>query len=583
VTFLCDLLSLFEEIVLVDFEFNGSEGNRPNIVCLVARELRSGRRFRLWFDQLGTEPPYRVDRKTLFVAYYASAELTCHLALGWPMPVNVLDLFTEFRCLTNNSDERQPPANILDALDYFRLDGISARAKEFWRDVIMRGGPWTAEEKVGILDYCESDVDSLEKLLPAMPIPNLEHALLRGSYMRADAWMRHWGIPIDKPLADAFAEHWPGLRRELINDLNTRYPFFDGPVFKKKLLEQWVVARGILYWPRTPTGQLSTDAETLRAIAQRCSEAAEFCHSKITLDQLKTFELAVGDDGRNRCMLSAYRSKTSRNQPSNSNFAFGLNAAFRSLIRPEPGTALVYLDFSGQEFAEAAYFSGDKNMIAAYESGDPYSDWARKSNAMPADGNKKTHPHVRAVYKRSALGVLYGMGAITLGGYVGVSVTRARALLKSHRETFPQFWRWSAAVYDAAICRRELQTVFGWRMRVNHNVRSGTLLNFPMQSNGAEMLRLACCLAVERDIHIVAPVHDAILIEGPAADIEDIVAEMANCMVEASRAVLGGPAVRVDATDPLRFPNRYIDERDGSTELWNTTMRLLAKLKSRAA
>ena len=68
-------------------------------------------------------------------------------------------------------------------------------------------------------------------------------------------------------------------------------------------------------------------------------------------------------------MLSAFRSKTGRNQPSNTNFVFGLNAAFRSLIKPEPGTAIAYLDFSGQEFAEAAYFSGDENMIAAHESG----------------------------------------------------------------------------------------------------------------------------------------------------------------------------------------------------------------------
>ena len=78
-------------------------------------------------------------------------------------------------------------------------------------------------------------------------------------------------------------------------------------------------------------------------------------------------------------MLSAFRSKTSRNQPSNSAFVFGLNAAFRSLIKPEQGRAFAVLDFGGQEFGIAAYFSGDRNMIAAYESGDPYSDWARKA------------------------------------------------------------------------------------------------------------------------------------------------------------------------------------------------------------
>jgi len=570
-------LDRYEEIVLVDFEFNGKEGNRPNVVCVVAHELKSGRWFRLRQDQLGSEPPYRIDNRTLVVAYYASAELMCHLVETWPLPANILDLFIEFRRLTNNSSEKQPPARLLDALDFFKLDSIGITSKEHWRDVILRGGPWSEEEWEGILGYCESDVIALEKLLRVTPISNWGHSLIHGSYMRADAWMRHRGVPIDKPRYSDMSANWEALRLDLINDLNTRYPFFDGATFRKKKLEQWIIARGISFWPRTPTGQLATDAETLGAMAQRCPEVAEFCILKGTLDQLKTFDLAVGDDGRNRCMLSAFRSKTGRNQPSNSEFVFGINAAFRSLIKPEPGRALVHLDFSGQEFAEAAYFSGDRNMIAAYETGDPYSDWARKANAMPTDGGKLTHLSVRAVFKRASLGVLFTMGAGTLSSYVGVSITRAKELLRSHRENFPQFWRWSAAVQDAAVATGELQTVFGWRMRVRPNAKAGTLANFPMQANGAEML----CFAVDRNIPIIAPIHDALMVEGPAEDITDIAAEMAKCMVEASRAVLGGPAVRVDQDPPLHYPHRYVDGRDGSPELWATTTRLLTKLTKR--
>jgi DNA polymerase-1 len=296
---------------------------------------------------------------------------------------------------------------------------------------------------------------------------------------------------------------------------------------------------------------------------------------------LKTFSLAVGDDGRNRCMLSAFQSKTGRNQPSNSRYVFGLNAAFRSLIKPEPGTALVYLDFGAQEFALAAYFSSDRNMIAAYESGDPYTAWAKAAGAMPANGSKKTHPNIRAVYKLASLGVLYGMKKKTMSEYVGVSEARAQALLRSHRETFPQYWRWSAAVQDAGIANRELCTVFGWRMQVHRGAKLGTLANNPMQGNGSEMLRLACCLAIDRGIPIIAPVHDAIMIEGPADIIMDISNEMSRCMVEASQHVLGGPAVRVDASEPLMFPARYIDGRN--QELWTKTLELLAQIKRRTA
>jgi hypothetical protein len=41
------------------------------------------------------------------------------------------------------------------------------------------------------------------------------------------------------------------------------------------------------------------------------------------LSQLRLNALAVGSDGRNRCLLSTFRAKTSRNQPSNSQFIFG--------------------------------------------------------------------------------------------------------------------------------------------------------------------------------------------------------------------------------------------------------------------
>lgn len=98
------MLDAFREIVLADFEFAVTPGNRPVPVCLVADELCSGRRFRLWQDQFGPAPPYATGRDVLFVAYYASAELGCHRALGWPMPERILDLFCEFSARTNGLD-----------------------------------------------------------------------------------------------------------------------------------------------------------------------------------------------------------------------------------------------------------------------------------------------------------------------------------------------------------------------------------------------------------------------------------------------------------------------------------------------
>jgi hypothetical protein len=134
----------------------------------------------LWRDQFGSEPPFPIDANTLLVAYYASAELGCFKALNWPQPIFVLDLFVEFRARTNG---RVLPngASLLGALTYFGIDGIAVTEKENLRARILSGGPWSAEDRAAILEYCEGDVLALERLLPAMSSSiHLPHALLRG-------------------------------------------------------------------------------------------------------------------------------------------------------------------------------------------------------------------------------------------------------------------------------------------------------------------------------------------------------------------------------------------------------------------
>ena len=80
---------------------------------------------------------------------------------------------------------------------------------------------------------------------------------------------------------------------------------------------------------------------------------------RTSLSQMRLNDLAVGPDGRNRALLSAFRSRTGRNQPSNSTFIFGPAVWLRGLIKPEPGNALAYIDWSQQEFGIAAALSGD--------------------------------------------------------------------------------------------------------------------------------------------------------------------------------------------------------------------------------
>ena len=74
-----------------------------------------------------------------------------------------------------------------------------------------------------------------------------------------------------------------------------------------------------------------------------------------------------------------------------------------------------------------------------------------------------------------------------------------------------------------------------------------------MQANGAEMLRLACCLATERGIEVCAPVHDAVLIAAPLYRLDEDVAAMREAMREASSS--GSERVRARHRREDRLPS----------------------------
>ena len=566
-------LSQFREIWLIDFEFSQSPGNLPTVVCMVAKELRSGRTLRLWADQLLllSAPPFGLGPDTLIVAYFSSAEMGCFQALGWPLPCCVLDLYVEF-CNTTNGKTTIAGNSLLGAMTYLGLDGLSTVEKDDMRELAMRGGPYTDSEKKALLDYCESDVNALEKLLPCM-LPHIDspRALHRGRYMKAVACMEITGIPIDVPVMNILQSSWESIKSQLIQQVDAEYGVYDGARFVTKQFEEYI-HRNRIHWPRLGSGKPKLDDDTFRAMSKTHSQIAPLHELRQSLGTMRLFDLPVGSDGRNRCLLSPFRSRTGRNQPSNTKFPFGPSVWVRGLIRPEPDWSLAYVDWSQQEFGIAAALSGDSAMIAAYLSGDPYLEFAKQNGAAPQDATKQSHAVVRELFKQCALAVQYGMEERSLSERLGKPIVVGRQLLLRHRTTYPKFWKWSEAAVNYSLLGMPLQTVFGWKLHPTSNPNPRSLANFPVQANGAEMMRLAAILATERGIRVCAPVHDAFLIEAPASQIEAAVAEMQQVMRDASRIVLNGLELRSDVKY-IHSPDRYMDER--GIKMWNTVMGLL--------
>jgi hypothetical protein len=97
-----------------------------------------------------------------------------------------------------------------------------------------------------------------------------------------------------------------------------------------------------------------------------------------------------------------------------------------------------------------------------------------------------------------------------------------------------------------------------------------------MQANGAEMLRLACCLATERGVRVCAPIHDAILIEAAEGELEHAIEEAQRAMSDASALVLDGFCLHSDAR-PIIHPAHYEDER--GKQMWETCWQVIRELQ----
>jgi len=169
------------------------------------------------------------------------------------------------------------------------------------------------------------------------------------------------------------------------------------------------------------------------------------------------------------------------------------------------------------------------------------------------------------------LAASYGMREHTLARQLDCDVLEALALLARHRRAYPRFWAWSDGAVDIAMQTGRIATVFGWPLLVGAGTNPRGVRNFPVQGNGAEMMRLAACFTVAAGVVLVATVHDALVIEADASELEDAVRATQAAMDRASSIVLGGFVLRTEVKC-IRHPDRFRDPRGG---FWDVVQGLM--------
>jgi DNA polymerase I len=617
-------LEQYRAVIVIDFEFyTGSNHDHVRPICVSAKDLISGQKWRAWlWDDPAQMPELPTGPDVLYVSYSAPAEWSCYLAMGLELPQNILDLYAFHRVSKNGwkelrrgktKDKATGEAKVLKAkpsplkcslltlMDEsgLRQLAMDAESKERWRALTIRGGPYTPEEQAGILDYCDWDVVDLELLLPVIverPDFNLDVQLFLGDFTRVLAWMDYNGIPVDVPMCYRLMAAWPKILRKFAEQMEAKHhynvirydPETGRPSLDEKLYAACIEREGFAnIFPLTKSGKKFSTSTSKKRKEQPNLRTFALDHDRFKgmlelvefLNDYKNFTLPIGSDGRLRAGNAPWEQTTGRVTPRGSHL-FRMHAYFRYLIVPPPGRALAYVDLKAAEYGIGAALSGDVNMRATYvdvlegRAEKPYLVTGKKLGILPPDATSK-HPGYK-MCKAAELAMGYGQTPIGCAKANNIPEQAAEDYFIGHRDLYPDYWRYVFFRIHEARGEGIIRTPFGYSMQVHRHVKQNSLLNWPMQSTCAEIMRIAAARMLDEGLSICVTVHDAVLVEADAKDI-DAHAEVAQeCWRWASERVLG---FKLDAdVKVIREGERYED--DDGTDGWNQLMKWLQEVEA---
>jgi hypothetical protein len=522
--------------VVCDFEYEVAPGELPNVLCMVAHvldeNLQHVRTIRLWRGEFGPTPPFEVGPDTLFVAYSAWAEMTCFKVLGWQFPVHIYDQHIAYLAASNEllpyePDEvrKKPRKRLSDACCTHCIEGWERIDKETISKAIG-DGTWREHfSPQEVLDYCEEDVRMSTKLLRAQLRTNhgvdVDHVLCWSNYSaKAIALIQARGMPIDLELWNLVQENKTAVIAELIRQFDpsygSAYPIYtpEGE-WSYQRFEQWLVYAGIGAWPRLESGRLDIDSDAFRIMYH--TPGIEALHAlRDSLGFIVKARMPIGKDGRNRPSLFPFGTATGRNAHSKS--PYNAHAGMRSFMVFPPGTIGFYLDWRTQEVGIAAALSGDQALMDDYLAGDVYHALARlcglTDDPDPIRWKKLNRPQ-RDRMKPLQLGINYGMGVPSLARGLDRHPAIASDIIERDKRRYPRFWQWRADMVQTAMLERRIESVGGWPLYITTSPNQRTLYNFPMQSGGAEMLRLATVRLCDAGIVPIMLIHDGVRRDRP--------------------------------------------------------------------
>ena len=229
----------------------------------------------------------------------------------------------------------------------------------------------------------------------------------------------------------------------------------------------------------------------------------------------------------------------------------------REAFIAQPGKRILALDYSQIELRIMAHLSADESLLEAFEQG---LDVHRATAAEVFDSKlDAVSDEQRRAAKAINFGLIYGMSAFGLGKQLNIGRNEAQQYVDTYFQRYPGVRRYMEETKTLAREQGYVETVYGRRLHLpDINARNAvqrqyaerTAINAPMQGTAADIIKRAM-IAVHHWLiedgdrtKMIMQVHDELVFELDAADVERSTQEIGRLMVEAAELSV---ALEVDA------------------------------------
>ena len=357
------------------------------------------------------------------------------------------------------------------------------------------------------------------------------------------ASMEVYGIEVDKDGIEKFGEEMQAKIEQLEADIYS----LAGEHFNINSTKQLgVILFEKLNIPtkkKTKTGY-STNAEVLEGLADEY-EIVRLILEYRTYSKLKSTYCdgllkTVAEDGRIHSSFNQTETRTGRissTEPNLQNIPVRtqLGREMRKFFKAKEGCTFIDADYSQIELRVLSDIADDKNMIDAFNSGvDVHTVTASQVFKMPIN---MVTPLMRTRAKAVNFGIVYGIGAFSLGKDIGVSRAEADRYIKDYLHHYSGVDMYMKNVVEKAKADGYVSTLFGRRRYLPELSASNGMLrsfgervarNMPIQGTAADIIKIAMIKVYNRlkaeklNAHLILQVHDELIVESPCDEAERV-------------------------------------------------------------